>query len=221
PRVMAVIRPLKLIIDDYPEDLVEEMEIDNNPEDPSMGKRTLEFCRELFIELDDFMEDPPKDFFRLAPGREVRLIKGYYVTCTSVEKDENGQVVAVHCTHDPKSRGGWSEDKRKVKGTLHWVSARHAKKVTIRLYDNLFSKENPDAVEDGGHFLDSLNPHSLETVEEALVEPSIISAPSGSRYQFMRNGYFVVDTRDSTPGVPVFNRIVGLKDGWSKIAKAR
>jgi len=219
-RVMAVLRPLKLIIDNYPEDRVEELEAINNPEDPGMGTRKLPFSRVLYIERDDFREDPPRKFFRLAPGREVRLRYAYYVKCVDVVKDENGEVIEVHCTYDPETRGGWSKDGRKVKGTLHWVSATHAIPAEVRLYDRLFLKANP--VEDKEvDFKEHLNPNSLVTLRNCLVEPSLKNAQPGARYQFERLGYFCVDSVDSKPDHLVFNRTVSLRDSWSKIEKAQ
>ncbi len=216
PRYMVVLRPLKLIIDNFPGDLVEEMEAVNNPEDPNAGTRRVPFTRELYIERDDFMEDPPKKFFRLAPGREVRLRYGYFVTCTGVEKDENGEIQALRCTYDPASRGGDSPDGRKVKATLHWVSASLAVPVEARLYDNLFMRENPNAVAEGESYLDNLNPGSLEVLPAAMAEPALAAAAQpGFRCQFERLGYFCVDT-DSTPDKPVFNRTVTLRDTWAK-----
>ena len=222
PRVMAVLRPLKVIIDNYPEDQVEEVEAINNPEDPSMGTRKLPFSRELYIERDDFREDPPKKWFRLAPGREVRLKHAYYVTCTEVVKDpQTGDVVELHCTYDPETRGGWSQDGRKVRGTLHWVSAPHAVEAEVRLYDRLFTKANPDEVdEEGADFKANLNPNSLEILTGCKVEPGLAKAVPGDRFQFLRLGYFCVDP-DSTDGRLVFNRTVPLRDSWAKIERAQ
>ncbi|MEJ5364398.1 MAG: glutamine--tRNA ligase/YqeY domain fusion protein [Desulfosoma sp.] len=221
PRVMGVLRPLKMVIMNYPEEATEELEAVNNPEDPSMGTRTVPFCRELYIERDDFREDPPKQYHRLAPGREVRLRYGYYVTCVDVVKDPaTGEIREIHCVYDPATRGGWSPDGRKVKGTIHWVSARHALKAQVRLYDRLFTKENPNDTEPGKTFLDYLNPNSLEVLQECRVEPSLREAPAGRQFQFERLGYFCVDSRDSSPEELVFNRIVSLKDSWAKIEKA-
>ena len=219
PRAMAVLRPLKIVIDNYPENLVEEMEAVNNPEDPSAGARKVPFSRVLYIEQDDFRENPPKQYFRLSPGREVRLRYGYFVTCTNVVKDEKGDVLEVHCTYDPQTRGGNSPpDGRKVKATIHWVSAAHAIDAEVRLYDKLFTKPDPSEVEDGQDFTANLNPNSLEVLRGCKVEPSLASAAIGSRYQFERVGYFCVDP-DSKPGRPVFNRTVALKDTWAKIEK--
>ncbi len=220
PRVMAVLRPLKVVIDNYPEDQVEELEAVNNPEDPDMGTRKVPFSRVLYVERDDFREDPPKKWFRLAPGREVRLKHAYYVTCVDVVKDEQtGEVLELHCTYDPETRGGWSEDGRKVRGTLHWVSASHALDAEVRLYDRLFLKANPDEVdEEGADFKANLNPNSLETLTGCKVEPSLADAVPGDRFQFLRLGYFCVDP-DSTDGRLVFNRTVPLRDSWAKIEK--
>ena len=217
-RVMAVLRPLRVIIDNYPEGQVEHMEAVNNPEDPSQGTRQVPFSRVLYIEQDDFREDPPKQYFRLSPGREVRLRYGYLVTCTSVVKDASGQVTEVHCTYDPATRGGNTPDGRKVKGTIHWVSAEHAIDAEVRLYDNLFTKEDPNEVADGQDFTANLNPNSLEIVNAANLEPSLRDAKPGSRYQFERLGYFSVDP-DTTPQKLVFNRTVALRDTWAKIEK--
>jgi glutaminyl-tRNA synthetase len=220
PRVMAVLRPLKVIIDNYPEDQVEEMECINNPEDASMGTRMVPFSRELFIERDDFREDPPRKWFRLAPGREVRLRYAYFMTCVDVVKDEDtGEVIELHCTIDPETRGGSSRDGRKVRGTLHWVSAEHALKAQVRLYDRLFNKEYPMDVDEGEDFVDNLNPDSLEVLNNCRVEPSLAGAAPGSRYQFERQGYFCVDTIDSSEKELVFNQTVSLRDTWAKIEK--
>ncbi len=216
PRVMAVLDPVKLVIENFPEGEEQWLEAENNPEDESAGTRQIPFSRELYIEREDFLEDPPKKFFRLAPGQEVRLKHAYYVTCTDVVKDEAGQIQEIRCTYDPLTKGGWSEDGRKVKGTLHWVSAAHAGKVEVRLYDHLFTKENPDQVEDGKDFLANLDPHSIEILPEVFVEPSLLSAEAGARFQFLRKGYFCVDSVDSGAGHVVFNRIVPLKDSWAK-----
>jgi glutaminyl-tRNA synthetase len=217
-RVMAVLRPLRVIIDNYPEGQVEHMEAVNNPEDPSQGSRRVPFSRVLYIEQDDFREDPPKQYFRLSPGREVRLRYAYLVTCTSVVKDSSGQVTEVHCTYDPATRGGNTPDGRKVKGTIHWVSAEHAIDAQVRLYDNLFTKEDPNEVADGQDFTANLNPNSLEVVNAAKLEPSLRDAKPGSRYQFERLGYFSVDP-DTSPQKLVFNRTVALRDTWAKIEK--
>jgi glutaminyl-tRNA synthetase len=222
PRVMGVLRPLKVIIDNYPADDEEELEAINNPGDPSAGTRKVPFSRELYIERDDFMEDPPKKFFRLAPGREVRLRYAYFITCVNVVKDPaTGEVTELHCTYDPATRGGDAPDGRRVKGTLHWVSAKHAIDAQVRLYDHLFTKENPNEVEDGQDFTACLNPNSLEVLNDCKLEPSLAKAAPASRCQFERLGYFCVDSRYSTPGALVFNRTVTLRDTWAKILKAQ
>jgi glutaminyl-tRNA synthetase len=218
PRVMAVLRPLKVVIDNYPETLVEEMDAVNNPEDASAGTRKVPFSRVLYIEQDDFREDPPKQYYRLSPGREVRLRYGYFITCTKVVKNDQGEVVEVHCTYDPATRGGNAPDGRKVKATIHWVSAAHAIDAEVRLYENLFTKEDPNQTEDGQDFTANLNPASLEVLPACKLEPSLATAAVGSRYQFERLGYFCVDL-ESRPGKPVFNRTVALKDTWAKIEK--
>ncbi|MBZ5647990.1 MAG: glutamine--tRNA ligase/YqeY domain fusion protein [Acidobacteriia bacterium] len=219
PRTMAVLRPLKLVIDNYPEGQVEEMEAVNNPEDANAGTRKVQFSKVLYIEQDDFREEPPKGYFRLSPGREVRLRYGYFVTCTSVVKDAAGEVVEVHCTYDPATRGGNNPpDGRKVKATIHWVSAQHAIDAEARLYDKLFSKPDPNQVEAGQEFTANLNPDSLEILTACKLEPSLASAKPGARYQFERLGYFCVDP-DSAPGRLVFNRTITLKDTWAKIEK--
>jgi glutaminyl-tRNA synthetase len=219
PRAMAVLRPLKVVIDNYPEGLVEEMEAINNPEDISAGTRKIPFSRELYIEQDDFREDPPKQYYRLSPGREVRLRYGYFVTCTSVQKNAKGEPIEVHCTYDPQTRGGNSPpDGRKVKSTIHWVSAAHAVDAEVRLYDNLFIKEDPNQAEEGQDFPANLNSNSLEVLRACKLEPSLASAAIRSRYQFERLGYFCVDP-DSAPGKLVFNRTVALKDTWAKIER--
>ncbi|MBB16146.1 glutamine--tRNA ligase [Candidatus Poribacteria bacterium] len=219
-RVMAVLRPLKVVIDNYPEEQTEELEATNNPENPDMGSRKIPFSRELYIEQEDFMENPSKKYFRLAPGREVRLMHAYYVKCERVIKDETGEVLQVHCTYDPETRGGWSENGRKVKGTLHWVSANHSLEAEVRLYNHLFLKENPDDVGDNEDFKSNLNPNSLEILTKCQVEPSLIDANPGTRYQFLRQGYFCTDP-DSSSEKPVFNRTVSLRDTWAKIQKNR
>ena len=219
PRAMAVLRPLKVVIDNYPEIQTEEMEAVNNPEDPSAGVRKVPFSRVLYIEQDDFREIPPPKYFRLSPGREVRLRYGYFVTCKSVVKDAKGEVIEVHCTYDPATRGGNNPpDGRKVKSTIHWVSAAHAVDAEVRLYENLFTKEDPNHTEEGQDFTVNLNPNSLEVLACCKVEPSLASPAPGSRYQFERLGYFCVD-HDSAPGKPVFNRTVALKDTWAKVEK--
>jgi glutaminyl-tRNA synthetase len=214
PRAMAVLRPLRVVLENYPEDRVEPMDVVNNPEDPSAGTRQVPFSRVLYIEQDDFMLDPPKKFFRLAPGREVRLRNAYLVTCTGVVRDAAGQVAELRCTYDPATRGGDAPDGRKVKATLHWVSAAHAIDAEVRLYDRLFTVESPGAGE--ADFLGQLNPASLAVLQSAKVEPSLAAAKPGTRVQFERLGYFCVDP-DSRSGAPVFNRTVTLKDTWAKI----
>jgi glutaminyl-tRNA synthetase len=217
-RVMAVLRPLRVVIDNYPDDLVEEMDAVNNPEDESMGTRKVPFSKTLYIEQDDFREDPPKGFFRLAPGREVRLRYGYLITCNSVIKDADGNIVELHCSYDPATRGGNTPDGRKVKSTIHWVSAARAADAEVRLYDNLFTKEDPGEVEEGEDVTSNLNPNSLEVLKGCKVEPSLRDAAVGARYQFERLGYFCVDS-DSESGKLVFNRTIGLRDTWSKIER--
>jgi glutaminyl-tRNA synthetase len=219
PRVLAVLRPLKVVIENYLDGQTEELEAINNPEDTTAGARQVPFSRVLYIEHDDFMENPPKKFFRLAPGREVRLRYGYYVTCRDVVKDASGKVVELRCTYDPATRGGSSPDGRKVQGTIHWVSAAHALPAEIRLYDHLFALPDPDDVPEGDDYQSNLNPKSLERLTSCWVEPSLSHATPGSRYQFERLGYFCVDAKDSTPGKLVFNRTVTLRDSWAKIEK--
>jgi glutaminyl-tRNA synthetase len=217
PRALAVLDPLRIVIENYPEDQVEEFEVPTYPQDRgSTETRVVPFSRQVYVEREDFMEDAPKKFFRLAPGREVRLLGAYYVTCTGVVKDEAGNVIELRCAYDPESRGGATPDGRKVKGTLHWVSADHAVPAEVRLYDTLFTKEDP---EEGGDFMDNLNPDSLQVIPEAMVEPDLASARPGDRFQFMRQGYFVVDP-DSTPQKLVFNRTVSLRDTWAKIQES-
>jgi glutaminyl-tRNA synthetase len=218
PRVMAVLRPLRVVIDNYPEGQVEQMEAVNNPEDAEMGSRTVPFSRVLYIEQEDFREDPPKQYFRLAPGREVRLRYGYFITCQRVVKDASGQVTEIHCTYDPATRGGNAPDGRKVKSTIHWVSAEHAVDAEVRLYDTLFTREDPNQVEEGQDFTANLNPQSLEVLNQAKLEPSLRAATPGAKYQFERLGYFSVDP-DTTPEKLVFNRTVALRDTWAKIEK--
>jgi glutaminyl-tRNA synthetase len=219
PRGMAVLEPLKVVLVDYPDTTVEEMDVVNNPEDAGAGTRKVPFCRELYIERDDFMEDPPKTFFRLAPGREVRLRNAYLVTCAEVVKDSSGKVVELRCTYDPATRGGSAPDGRKVKSTLHWVSARHAVDAEVRLYDRLFTVADPDGVaaRTGQDFTTLLNPHSLDVLQGCKIEPMLSAAAPGSRFQFERLGYFCADP-DTRPGRPVFNRTVSLKDTWAKVA---
>jgi glutaminyl-tRNA synthetase len=220
PRVMAVLRPLRIVIVNYPEGKEEELEADNNPEDASMGTRKLPFSRELLVEREDFLEDPPRKWFRLAPGREVRLKHAYFVTCVDVVKDdETGEVIELHCTYDPETRGGGSPDGRKVKGTLHWVSARHALDAEIRLYDHLFTKPDPFETEEGSEVTANLNPNSREVLTSCKVEPSLADAEPFARYQFMRLGYFCVDPDTKDRGL-VFNRTVTLRDTWARIQKA-
>jgi glutaminyl-tRNA synthetase len=214
PRLMAVLRPLKLVVENYPEGQVEQLDAVNNPEDPAAGTRKLPFSRELWIDREDFREDPPKGFLRLAPGREVRLRYAYFVTCVGVVKDDAGEVVEVRCTYDPATRGGDAPDGRKVKVTLHWVAAARAREVEVRLYDRLFARENPDEAED---FLTALNPDSLEFLRGCRVEPALIEVPPGAIVQFERIGYFAADAVDSRPGAPVFNRAVTLRDAWEKL----
>jgi glutaminyl-tRNA synthetase len=219
PRAMAVLRPLKVVIDNYPGNQTEEMDAVNNPEDPSAGSRKVPFSRVLYIEQEDFREDPPKQYYRLSPGREVRLRYGYFVTCTGVIKNDKGEVIEVHCTYDPATRGGNAPpDGRKVKSTIHWVSAAHAADAEVRIYDNLFIKEDPNQTEEGQDFTANLNSNSLEVLTDCKLEPSLASASAGSRYQFERLGYFCVDP-ESAPGKPVFNRTVALKDAWARIEK--
>ncbi len=216
PRVMGVLNPLKLIITNYPEGQHEEMEAINNPEDESAGTRLIPFSKELFIERDDFMEEPPKKYFRLSPGQEVRLRYGYYVQCTGFKKDDHGEISEVYCTYDPSTRGGYSPDNRKVKGTIHWVSAERCLNAEIRIYDRLFTRPDPDTVEEGGTFLDNLNPDSLKILTHCKVESSLANTKPGDYYQFERIGYFCTDL-DSSSGNLVFNQTVGLRDTWSKI----
>jgi len=215
-RIMAVLKPLKVVITNYPEDQTEWLETENNPENPAMGTRLLPFSREIYIEQDDFMEDPPKKFFRLRPGGEVRLKSAYIISLHEVIKDETGAIVELHCQYDPDSKSGGATAGRKVKGTLHWVSAAHAVPAEVRLYEHLFTRENPDEDEEGKSFVDYLNPDSMQILTSCMVEPSGADLQGESRYQFLRQGYFCLDP-DSKPGQPVFNRIVGLRDSWSKI----
>jgi len=216
-RVMVVLNPLKITIDNYPQDKVEELDALNNPEDPNAGTRKIPFSRQLYIEQDDFRESPPKKFFRLAPGQEIRLKHAYYITCTDVVKNDKGEVVELHCTYDPASRGGWIEDGRKVKGTSHWVSAQHCLRAQVRLYDYLFTKPNPG--EESGDFKDDINPNSLQILNNCLVEPSLTDVKPANNYQFLRQGYFYLDPVDSTKEKLVFNRTVSLRDTWVKIEK--
>jgi glutaminyl-tRNA synthetase len=216
PRVMGVLDPLKVVITNYPEDQVEQLEAINNPEDPDAGIRLVPFSREIFIEREDFMEEPPKKFFRLAPDREVRLRYGYFIKCVDVLKDEKGEIVELHCTYDPETKGGYAPDGRKVRGTLHWVSAGHALNAEVRLYDRLFTKENPLDLGPDEDFTDFINPDSLQILTGCKVEPGLMAAKPGNRYQFERIGYFCVDP-DSERGKLVFNRTVSLRDTWAKI----
>jgi glutaminyl-tRNA synthetase len=220
PRVMAVLRPLKVVITNYPEGKVEEFDAVNNPEDPAAGSRKVPFARELFVEREDFMEDPPPKFYRLAPGREVRLRYAYFIKCYDVVKDASGNVVELRCTYDPATRGGDSPDGRKVKATLHWVSAAHAVDAEVRLYDTLFTVRDPSSVSEGEDWKGTLNPKSLEVLKAAKLEPGLKDATPESRWQFERLGYFSVDRRDSKPGSLVFNRTVTLRDEWARIVIA-
>ena len=211
---MAVLHPLKLVIDNYPEDQTEELDVQNNLENEALGSRKVPFSKELWIEREDFMEEPPKKYFRLFPGNEVRLMNAYFVTCTGFEKDENGNITEVHCTYDPETRGGNASDGRKVKGTIHWVSAKDALKVTARLYENIALEDEEGNIynkEDGSL---NVNPNSLETIEDCYVEPSLKDAKAYESFQFVRNGFFTVDYKDSKEGAPVFNRIVSLKSSY-------
>ncbi|MEN6350189.1 MAG: glutamine--tRNA ligase/YqeY domain fusion protein [Syntrophomonas sp.] len=218
-RVMAVLRPLKVIIDNYPEGEVEWLDAENNPENPAMGIRQIPFSREIYIEQEDFMENPPKKFFRLTPGGEVRLKSAYIIKCEQVVKNEKGEVIELHCTYDPDSKSGGPTSGRKIKGTSHWVSADHAIKAEVRLYDQLFLVENPDEEEEGSDYKTNLNPDSLEVLSSCMIEPGLADAEPGSQYQFLRQGYFCVDPVDSKDGKMVFNRIVSLRDSWAKIQK--
>ncbi|MBU4477672.1 MAG: glutamine--tRNA ligase/YqeY domain fusion protein, partial [Candidatus Omnitrophica bacterium] len=221
-RVMAVLRPLKVVIDNYPPEKTDELDAINNPEDSSMGTRKVPFSRVLYIEQDDFREDPPKKYFRLAPGREVRLRYAYFITCNSVVKDEKtGEIIELHCTYDPATQGGDAPDGRKVKATIHWVSAEHAFNAPVRLYSHLFNRENSEETQDGKDFISNLNPASLEILNSCKLEPVLRSAKPGTVYQFERQGYFCVDTVDFSEGNPVFNRTVSLRDTWAKIEKSQ
>ena len=221
PRVMGVLRPLRVVIDNYPENLVEEMEAINNPEDPSMGTRKVPFSRTLFIEQDDFRVDPPPKYYRLAPGREVRLRYAYFIKCVDFVKDpRTGDIVEIHCEYDPATKGGDAPDGRKVKSTLHWVSASHSIEAEVRLYDRLFVKEDPDNVETGADFTSNLNPNSLEVLKSCRLEPSLANTITGDFFQFERQGYFCLDRKESKPESPVYNRTVSLRDSWAKIEKA-
>jgi glutaminyl-tRNA synthetase len=219
-RAMAVLNPLKVVLENYPEDQVDELDAVNNPEDPAMGSRKVPFSRELYIEQDDFRENPPKEFFRLAPGREVRLRYGYIIKCVSAVKDpKTGEITELRCTYDPATRGGTTPDGRKIKSTIHWVSARHTITAEVRLYDHLFAKEDPNDVPEGIDYKTNLNPNSLIVVAGAKLEPSLASAKPGDRFQFERLAYFCVDSKDSKPSAPVFNRTVTLRDTWAKVQK--
>lgn len=218
-RVMGVLNPLKVIIENYPEDKSEEFDVENNPEMPERGTRKVPFSREIYIEHDDFMVNPPSKYFRLKPDGEVRLKNAYFIKCTGYETDEKGNVTLVKATYDPDSKGGESPDGRKVKGTIHWVSAKHAVNAEVRLYDMLFKVEDPDEIPEGGDYKDNLNPESLIILKNSKVEPALANVDAGSRFQFLRMGYFCVDSKDSKPGALVFNKTVGLKDTWAKIAQ--
>jgi glutaminyl-tRNA synthetase len=214
---MGVLKPLKVVLTNYPKEREEELEAQNHPKDPAMGSRMVPFCRELYIESSDFMENPPKKFHRLSPGSEVRLRYGYLITCQNVIKNDKGNVIELHCTYDPATRGGSAPDGRKVKGTIHWVSARHGFRSEVRLYDRLFTVEHPDADKEKS-FKEFLNPNSLEVLTDCILEPSLKNAAIEERFQFERTGFFCLDSKDSRPGTPVFNRIVTLRDTWEKIA---
>ena len=220
PRVMAVLKPLKVIIENMPEGEVDWLDAVNNPENLDAGTRKVPFSRELYIEQDDFMEDPPRKFYRLGPGREVRLRYGYFIKCTDVVKDDDGNIVELRCTYDPETRGGSAPDGRKVRATLHWVSASHAIDAEVRLYDHLFTEWDPSDAPEGADWKDSLNPESLVTVTEAKLEPSLAEATPGAQYQFERLGYFIADSEDSTPEHLVFNRTVTLRDTWARVRQA-
>ncbi len=222
PRVMAVLRPLRVVIDNYPEDKVEWLDAENNPEDSTMGSRKIPFSRVLYIEQEDFKEEPPRKFFRLSPGKEIRLKHAYYIKCVRVEKDKNtGEVVELGCTYDPQTRGGWLEDGRKVKGTSHWVSAAHAVKAEVRLYNHLFIKENPEDTQPDKDFRSNLNPHSLEVLSGCMIEPGLKNVKPGTTYQFLRQGYFCADSVNFSEEHPFFNRTVSLRDSWAKIQRAQ
>ena len=222
PRVMGVLKPLKVVITNYPDDKEEELDAINNPEDPNMGTRKIPFSKVLYIEQDDFMEDPPKKFYRLGPGREIRLRYAYFIKCEEVIKDKHtGEIIELRCTYDPETKGGSAPDGRKVKATIHWVSAKHTLETEVRLYDHLFDTPNPTSTDDNNNFKDHLNPGSLEILRSCRLEPSLKEAKPGEKYQFERLGYFCVDTIDSAHGHPVFNRTVSLRDTWAKIQKAQ
>ncbi|MCK5005669.1 MAG: glutamine--tRNA ligase, partial [Candidatus Aminicenantes bacterium] len=217
-RVMAVLDPLKVVITNYPEGKTEELEAVNNPEDPDAGTRMIPFSKEIYIERDDFMEDPPKKFFRLSPGKEIRLKHAYYITCTDVIKDEKtGEILEIKCTYDPETRGGWSDDGRRVKGTSHWVSAEHALPIGVRIYDRLFTEEYPGSSDK--ELPELINPESLKVLEGSLGEPSLKDAAPGEYFQFLRQGYFCLDEQLSNSDKPVFNRTVSLRDSWAKMTK--
>jgi glutaminyl-tRNA synthetase len=220
PRVLAVLRPLKVTITNYPEDKEELLEAQNHPQNPDMGTRSLPFCRELYVEQTDFMEDAPKKFFRLSVGREVRLRYAYLVTCQEVIKDKDGNVVELRCTYDPETRGGSAPDGRKVKGTIHWVSARHAIPAEVRLYDRLFTVDHPD-MDKKRDFTEFINPDSLQVLKGCMLEPTLADAEAGERFQFERQGYFTLDSKDSSPEALVFNRIVTLRDSWARMSKKK
>jgi glutaminyl-tRNA synthetase len=222
PRVMGVLKPLKVVITNYPDDKEEELDAINNPEDPNMGTRKIPFSKVLYIEQDDFMEDPPKKFYRLGPGREIRLRYAYFIKCEEVIKDKHtGEIIELRCTYDPETKGGSAPDGRKVKATIHWVSAKHTLETEVHLYDHLFDTPNPTSTDDNKNFKDHLNPGSLEILRSCRLEPSLKEAKPGEKYQFERLGYFCVDTIDSAHGHPVFNRTVSLRDTWAKIQKAQ
>ncbi len=221
PRVMGVLRPLRVVIENYPPDQVEELTAINNPESPEAGTRKIPFSQVLYLEREDFMENPPRRFFRLAPGREVRLRYAYFITCVGVVKDDEGRVVELRCTYDPATRGGDAPDGRRVKATLHWVSAAHALSAQVRLYDSLFIKDNPSDANDGSDFISNLNPNSIKVLEDCKIEPSLAGSQGGHRVQFERLGYFCVDSEDTSPDRLVFNRTVTLRDAWAKIRKSR
>jgi glutaminyl-tRNA synthetase len=221
-RAMAIINPLKVVISNYDAELVEEFEAENNPEDPAAGSRTLFFTREIYIDRDDFREEAPRKWFRLAPGKEVRLKHAYYITCDEIVRDEaTGEITELHCHYDPESRGGGTPDNRKVKGTLQWLSAKYAKTAEVRIYNPLFLKENPNDVAVDGHFTDNLNPDSLEVISNALIEPHLAAAAPGAIFQFMRIGYFCADSKDHTAATPVFNRSVTLRDTWARVERSQ
>jgi glutaminyl-tRNA synthetase len=221
-RAMAIINPLKVVISNYDAELVEEFEAENNPEDPAAGSRTLFFTREIYIDRDDFREEAPRKWFRLAPGKEVRLKHAYYITCDEIVRDEaTGEITELHCHYDPESRGGGTPDNRKVKGTLQWLSAKYAKTAEVRIYNPLFLKENPNDVAEDGHFTDNLNPDSLEVISNALIEPHLAAAAPGAIFQFMRIGYFCADSKDHTAATPVFNRSVTLRDTWARVERSQ